>query len=193
MDSQDVDPPERQADKALRDAMYRILTEGSRWAREQHGINTAELDAAIEKLEREARPRYPPYPECDGGPDCQCPFHWAQGWHEAQQRAAFSTPPPQLGQDTWPDYPGECTACGMDDGPVKGPPGAELCTYCDQLRIEPPRPVKATEPRRKILMLPQGPLQIPHPPDLVLWAMIVSIAVVMGVTFALFLLSLGNP
>jgi hypothetical protein len=103
----EVDPPERQAEDALRAAVRAI---------------DAERDAG--------------YPQCNGGPDCQCPFHW--GARLPIEEAALRAHRRKIADAM--NTPGECTACGMDDRPVKGPAGAELCEYCDQLRILPPPP-----------------------------------------------------
>lgn len=43
--------------------------------------------------------------------------------------------------------PGRCTGCGLSDKLVKGPPGAQLCTYCDELRIL--APVQDAKPAEK--------------------------------------------
>lgn len=71
----------------------------------------------------------------------------------AERTRAIASQPALLGM--WRD--GTCTGCGMDDEPVKGPPGAELCRYCDELESLPPlngpppvpRPVAAEVRRGK--------------------------------------------
>ena len=46
-------------------------------------------------------------------------------------------------------HPGECTNCRLTDEPVKGPPGAELCKWCDELRILAPAPAPPKPPERQ--------------------------------------------
>lgn len=43
-------------------------------------------------------------------------------------------------------HAGTCTNCRLSDEPVKGPPGAELCRWCDELRILAPAPAPAKPP-----------------------------------------------
>jgi hypothetical protein len=50
-------------------------------------------------------------------------------------------------QSGW--QPGTCTKCGLDDGDVKGPAGAELCKWCDELRILAPAPAPPKPPERQ--------------------------------------------
>jgi hypothetical protein len=142
------------------------------------------LREAYRKLAEEGE-----YPQCDGGPDCQCPFHWHLRVHQAQIRSLAAIPPVDTG---WPDYPGECTGCGLDDQPVKGPPGAELCRFCDQLRVMPPLPV-AQFSRRRIIMIPSGPVGLPAPPEIARWMMYLGTAVLAGCLLAFLLITMGAP
>ena len=85
---------------------------------------------------------------CPASPELGAQRHMI-GDHEMQLRARFqelASQPALLGM--WRD--GTCTGCGMDDEPVKGPPGAELCRYCDELKGLPPL---------------NGPPPVPRPPD----------------------------
>jgi hypothetical protein len=154
----EVEHPERQAEDALRAAMRKLDAE----AADQLMRDNRELAAEVARLQNEARPKYPPYPACDGGPDCQCPFHWHIRANEANMRASYGLGVPLPVEEAalrehrrrlaegWHD--GACTGCGTENEQVKGPAGAELCQWCDELRIMapaplPPRPVPA--PRRE--------------------------------------------
>lgn len=88
------------------------------------------------------------YPECSEGPDCQCPFHFHMRAQDAAIRqvtgldaaeAELRARRREIAEArSW--HPGECTGCRLSDEPVKGPPGAELCRWCDELRILAPAP-----------------------------------------------------
>jgi hypothetical protein len=134
----EVDPgsPEQQAAEALREAVRRIDAEreyiqgqpGPNEAFEKLLANPADPDALRDVI----RELDDPADKCDQGPGCDCPFHAMHEIELRQRRRLISL------SDGFSLAPGECTACGLDDQPVKGPPGAELCRFCDELRIAAP-------------------------------------------------------
>lgn len=71
-------------------------------------------------------------------------------YQEQQILAAFGMTPVRAPEQK----PGACSGCGMDDLPVKGPAGAGLCRYCDELRILAPvkPPDVITSPERPGLL-----------------------------------------
>lgn len=70
----------------------------------------------------------------------------------------------QAGQLPW--HEGSCTSCGLDDQPVRGLAGAELCRYCDELAVitTPKLPViskpETLPARRRLPFLPSMALLI---------------------------------
>ena len=133
----EVDPPEQQAAEALREAVRRIDAErefiqgqpGPNEAFEKLLANPVDPDALREVI----RELDDPADKCGQGLGCDCPFHSMHEIELRQRRRAL------VDADGWSLAPGECTGCGLDDQPVKGPAGAELCRYCDGLRIMAPR------------------------------------------------------
>jgi hypothetical protein len=86
-------------------------------------------------------------------------------------------PPGQEGPEwIW----GVCTRCRTDDL-VKGPPGAELCIYCDELRIAPPPPAPPAA----------RPVQLGRPPVLGLAGVICMSAYILTGVVDLFWMGLG--
>lgn len=140
MDSE-VNGPLEQAQEAIREAIRKL--EGGMCPKcgrtDPHG------DEDHWSVSLHARP---PYPQCSNGPDCQCPFHWAQDFrpgYAAFREAELRKRRREIAESGgW--HAGTCTNCRLSDEPVKGPIGAELCKWCDELRILAPAPPPAPEP-----------------------------------------------
>lgn len=119
----------RRSDGTLEPGGHWVLTPGpdadgfEQWRREQGRAEVARQDAEAElrKRRRELAEQ-----------------------HEAEIRDVFGIPQPQH-DGGW--HEGKCTGCFMDDEPVKGPPGAELCRFCDERRILAPPVPPSPEPR----------------------------------------------
>jgi hypothetical protein len=144
----EVEHPVQQAEEALREAIRKI--EGGACPKcgrtDPHGDESHWTTGPIS------------YPECSNGPDCQCPFHWHMRAQDDRirelelRRLRREIADQHLLDNLLPDdgwHPGTCTGCRMDDEPVKGPPGAELCGWCDQLRILAPAPASPPPPARR--------------------------------------------
>jgi hypothetical protein len=96
----------------------------------------------VEEALREAVRKFSSdYPQCDNGPDCQCPFHWQSAPLPVEEAALRAHRRNIAGG--W--HAGTCTGCGTAGDLVKGPPDAKLCKWCDELRILAPAP-KPPEP-----------------------------------------------
>lgn len=160
MSGDEVEHPLNQAQEALREAI-RAIEAGAcpKCGRtdphgdEEHWTTGAFIAAGTIEASRIT------YPECDRGPDCQCPFHFhmraqdtaiRQSMGLAAGEAELRARRREIAESrSW--HPGECTGCRLSDEPVKGPPGAELCRWCDELRIlaPAPAPAKPPEPERQ--------------------------------------------
>jgi hypothetical protein len=129
----EVEDPLRQAEEALREAVRKINA----------GMcpKCGRTDPHGDESHWTTGPIRPEYPQCSGGPDCQCPFHWGlERVHMVPlpiEEAALREHRRKIA-DGW--HNGTCTGCGTEDEQVKGPPGAELCKWCDELRILAPAP-----------------------------------------------------
>jgi hypothetical protein len=173
-----VEPPERQAEEALREAARRIDAEqypecsngpdcqcpfhwtirvheadlralGERrgmWCRvcgrtEPHGDRFHQYQVLPD-----GSSRLTPGPDATGQEPCwhRSPYtgpHY--GPHLPIEEAALREHRRKIA-DGW--HNGTCTGCGTEDEQVKGPEGAELCKWCDELRILAPAPVPAPPP-----------------------------------------------
>jgi hypothetical protein len=154
--------PEEQAEEALREAVRKINAgmcpvcgrtdphgDESHWTTGNIVAGTITGDMISRSII---------YPECSEGPDCQCPFHFHMRAQDAAIRQVMGLDAAEAelrarrreiaeAQSGW--QPGTCTKCGLDDGDVKGPAGAELCKWCDELRILAPAPAPPKPPERQ--------------------------------------------